>query len=133
MSTGGVTAMTDFLIKFFPSVYEKKLHAKEDNYCKYDNQYLQLFTSSLYLAALFSSFAASKVCSTFGRRPTIFVASCFFLLGAALSAAAHNLFLLISGRIFLGLGVGFGNEVYLSIHIYICMFHVLMIQQMIYH
>lgn len=103
--------MDDFLIKFFPAVYERKLHAKEDNYCKYDNQYLQLFTSSLYLSALVSSFAASKACSKFGRKPTILIASSFFLMGAALSAAAQNISMLIIGRILLGIGVGFGNEV----------------------
>lgn len=104
--------MDDFLIEFFPKVYERKLHAKENNYCKYDNQNLQLFTSSLYLAALFASFVASKVCTKFGRKPTILVASSFFLAGAALSAGAQNLWMLIVGRILLGMGVGFGNEVY---------------------
>ncbi|XP_044500032.1 sugar transport protein 8 [Mangifera indica] len=108
--SGGVTAMDDFLIEFFPAIYERKLHAKENNYCKYDNQILQLFTSSLYLAALFASFLASKVCNKFGRKPTILVASFFFLAGAAISAAAQRLWMLIVGRILLGMGVGFGNE-----------------------
>lgn len=111
MIVGGVTAMDDFLIEFFPAIYERKLHAKENNYCKYDNQILQLFTSSLYLAALFASFLASKVCNKFGRKPTILVASFFFLAGAAISAAAQRLWMLIVGRILLGMGVGFGNEV----------------------
>lgn len=110
---GGVTAMDDFLVKFFPTVYGKKLHARENNYCKYDNQFLQLFTSSLYLAALFSTFVASKICSKFGRKRTILIASIFFLVGAALSAAAQQLWMLILARILLGVGVGFGNEVYL--------------------
>ncbi|CAN0856684.1 Sugar transport protein 8 [Linum grandiflorum] len=108
--SGGVSAMDDFLIKFFPKVYQRKLHAKEDNYCKYDDQKLQLFTSSLYLAALVSSFVASKVCEKFGRKPTILVASLFFLAGSALSALAVNIEMLIFGRILLGVGVGFGNE-----------------------
>ncbi|RVW28078.1 Sugar transport protein MST4 [Vitis vinifera] len=99
---GGVTAMDDFLIKFFPAVYQRKLRAKEDNYCKYDNQYLQLFTSSLYLAALVSSFAASKMCSKLGRKPTIFVASAFFLCGSLLSAAAQRIWMIILARVLLG-------------------------------
>ena len=103
--------MDDFLIKFFPAVYQRKLRAKEDNYCKYDNQYLQLFTSSLYLAALVSSFAASKMCSKLGRKPTIFVASAFFLCGSLLSAAAQRIWMIILARVLLGVGVGFGNEV----------------------
>uniref|UniRef100_A0A7N0TX64 Major facilitator superfamily (MFS) profile domain-containing protein n=1 Tax=Kalanchoe fedtschenkoi TaxID=63787 RepID=A0A7N0TX64_KALFE len=108
--SGGVTAMDDFLIKFFPKVHERKLHAKEDNYCKFDDQFLQLFTSSLYLAALVASFAASKACSKLGRKPTILIASTFFIAGSVLSAAAQHLWILILARILLGFGVGFGNE-----------------------
>ncbi|CAL5416043.1 unnamed protein product [Camellia sinensis] len=106
----GVTAMDDFLIKFFPKVHERKLHAKEDNYCKYDDQLLQLFISSLYFAALVASFGASKACRIFGRKPTILVASLFFIGGAGFSALAKHKWMLILGRILFGIGVGFGNE-----------------------
>jgi sugar porter (SP) family MFS transporter len=86
------------------------LHAKEDNYCKFDDQFLQLFTSSLYLAALVASFAASKACSLLGRKPTILIASGFFIVGSILSAAAQQNWVLIVARVLLGFGVGFGNE-----------------------
>ncbi|XP_065879448.1 sugar transport protein 6-like [Euphorbia lathyris] len=108
--SGGVTGMDDFLEKFFPTVYEKKHRSREDNYCKFDNQTLQLFTSSLYLAAIVASFMASLLCKTFGRKPVIQVASVFFFFGAILNAAARDLAMLIAGRIFLGAGVGFGNQ-----------------------
>ncbi|KAG5405451.1 hypothetical protein IGI04_011570 [Brassica rapa subsp. trilocularis] len=108
--SGGVTAMDDFLKKFFPTVWERKQHAHENNYCKYDNQHLQLFTSSLYLAALVASFLASAVCSKLGRKPTMQFASVFFLIGVGLAAGADNIVMLIIGRILLGFGVGFGNQ-----------------------
>ncbi|KAH7842419.1 hypothetical protein Vadar_005060 [Vaccinium darrowii] len=108
--SGGVTAMDDFLVKFFPKVLERKLHAKEDNYCKYNDPMLQLFTSSLYLAALVASFFASKACTILGRKCTIFMASLFFLGGAAMCAGAQHKWMLIIGRILFGIGVGFGNE-----------------------
>ncbi|PHT49504.1 Sugar transport protein 2 [Capsicum baccatum] len=108
--SGGVSGMDDFLIKFFPKVYERKKTAKENNYCKYDDQLLQLFTSSLYLSALVASFFASKAATKLGRKPTIFMASVFFIGGAVLSAAANNKLMLIFGRILFGIGVGFGNE-----------------------
>jgi MFS transporter, SP family, sugar:H+ symporter len=47
MHAGGVTAMDDFLVRFFPAVYARKHRARENNYCKFDDQRLQLFTSSL--------------------------------------------------------------------------------------
>ncbi|EPS64536.1 hypothetical protein M569_10244 [Genlisea aurea] len=108
--SGGVTGMDDFLMKFFPKIYERRLHAHEDNYCKFDDQLLQLFTSSLYLAALVASFFASRVCTVLGRRPTILMASMFFIGGAVLCALAEAKWMLILGRILFGVGVGFGNE-----------------------
>ncbi|GAA0154280.1 hypothetical protein Leryth_004998 [Lithospermum erythrorhizon] len=108
--SGGVSGMDDFLIKFFPLVHERKMHVQENNYCKYDDQLLQLFTSSLYLAALISSFFASKACTILGRKPTILMASAFFIAGAIFSALAEHKWMLILGRILFGIGVGFGNE-----------------------
>nr|XP_016458581.1 PREDICTED: sugar transport protein 8-like [Nicotiana tabacum] len=108
--SGGVTSMDDFLEKFFPKVYVRKHRAKEDNYCKYDNQMLQLFTSSLYLAAIVCCFFASKCCKRFGRKITMQLASLFFFIGVILNAAAMNLPMLIIGRLCLGAGVGFGNQ-----------------------
>ncbi|KAL0348833.1 UNVERIFIED_CONTAM: Sugar transport protein 8 [Sesamum radiatum] len=108
--SGGVTGMDEFLMKFFPKVHERKLHAHENNYCKYDDEMLQLFTSSLYIAALVASFFASKACSLFGRRPTILMASLFFIAGSIFCGAANAKWMLIFGRVLFGIGVGFGNE-----------------------
>ncbi|XVE66012.1 hypothetical protein DITRI_Ditri08aG0047400 [Diplodiscus trichospermus] len=58
--SGGVTSMPEFLRKFFPVVYRRTNDpGANGNYCKYDNQGLQLFTSSLYLAGLTATFFAS--------------------------------------------------------------------------
>lgn len=111
--SGGVTAMDDFLEKFFPHVYEKKhsgsLH--ESHYCKYDDQMLQLFTSSLYLAGLVASLAASFTTRLLGRKASMLIAGLSFLVGSILNAAAVNLAMLIIGRLLLGAGVGFANQV----------------------
>ncbi|XXG64162.1 hypothetical protein AAC387_Pa05g2189 [Persea americana] len=108
--SGGVTSMDDFLEKFFPHVFAKKHIAKENNYCKYDDQGLQLFTSSLYLAAIVSSLLASRVCTKYGRKHTMLGASLFFLVGVVISTFAVNLAMLILGRLLLGAGVGFANQ-----------------------
>lgn len=110
--SGGVTSMDDFLKEFFPTVYEKKhAHLHETDYCKYDNQILTLFTSSLYFAALFTTFGASYVTRTRGRRASILVGSTSFFIGALVNAFAKNIAMLIIGRCFLGAGIGFGNQV----------------------
>ncbi|KAI3919040.1 hypothetical protein MKW98_016593 [Papaver atlanticum] len=109
--SGGVTSMEPFLKKFFPEVYRRM---KEDtnisNYCKYDSMLLTLFTSSLYIAGLVASFFASSLTSRFGRRPSIFIGGATFLAGTALGAAAANIYMLIFGRVLLGVGVGFANQ-----------------------
>lgn len=105
--------MPGFLKKFFPAVYRKTQKAAEDqsNYCKYDNQGLQLFTSSLYLAALVATFFASYTTRKLGRKLTMLFAGLLFVLGSILNAAAVNFSMLVLGRILLGCGVGFGNQV----------------------
>ncbi|GLT98534.1 hypothetical protein SLE2022_160350 [Rubroshorea leprosula] len=109
--SGGVTSMDDFLIEFFPKIYRRKQkHLLETDYCKYDNQILTLFTSSLYFAGLVSTFGASHVTRTKGRRASILVGAVSFFFGAILNAAAVNIGMLIIGRILLGVGIGFGNQ-----------------------
>ncbi|MCH81110.1 hexose transporter, partial [Trifolium medium] len=110
--SGGVTSMPSFLQEFFPDIYKRtqEEHVVESNYCKYDNQKLQLFTSSLYLAALVASMVASPVTRKLGRKQTMLFAGLVFIVGTALSALARTLALLICGRILLGCGVGFANQ-----------------------
>lgn len=111
LNTGGVTSMDDFLKDFFPAIYKRKqMHLNETDYCKYDNQILTLFTSSLYFAGLISTFGASYVTRIYGRRGSILVGSVSFFLGGVINAAAKNILMLILGRIFLGIGIGFGNQ-----------------------
>ncbi|GLJ17870.1 hypothetical protein SUGI_0312600 [Cryptomeria japonica] len=108
----GVTSMNDFLEKFFPVVYRKKNEIQDNNnpYCKYDNQGLQLFTSSLYLAGLIATFFASYTTRVWGRKPTMLIADISFVIGVVLNAAAQDLDMLIIGRIILGCAVGFSNQ-----------------------
>ncbi|KAL0403935.1 UNVERIFIED_CONTAM: Sugar carrier protein A [Sesamum radiatum] len=108
--SGGVTSMDGFLEKFFPTVYRNKKHAHENNYCKYNNQGLAAFTSSLYLAGLVASLVASPITRKYGRRGSIICGGISFMIGAALDASAVNLAMLILGRIMLGFGIGFGNQ-----------------------
>ncbi|KAM7462769.1 hypothetical protein LguiA_030890 [Lonicera macranthoides] len=112
-ASGGVIAMDPFLKKFFPSVYWKtKEPSLISNYCKYDNQGLHLFKSSLYLAGLTATFFASYTSRRLGWRLTMLIAGVFFIVGVILNATAMNLVMLIIGRILLGCGVGFANQVF---------------------
>lgn len=109
--------MDSFLLKFFPSVYHKeKENVSTNQYCKFDSELLTLFTSSLYLAALVASFFAATVTRVFGRKWSMFGGGITFLAGAAVNAAAESVFMLILGRILLGFGVGFANQVTYSEH-----------------
>ncbi|XP_023516055.1 sugar transport protein 10-like [Cucurbita pepo subsp. pepo] len=109
--------MPSFLAHFFPSVVKKMKSVHESEYCKFDSELLTLFTSSLYLAALVASFAASVITRKFGRKPSMFIGGLSFLFGSILNGVANSIALLIIGRLLLGVGVGFANQsvpVYLS-------------------
>jgi len=108
---GGVTSMEPFLKKFFHKVYLKKEDVKVSNYCVFDSQLLTSFTSSLYVAGLVTSFFASYITKAFGRKPSMVAGGAAFLAGTALGAAAFNVYMLIVGRLLLGVGVGFANQV----------------------
>ncbi|CDP05362.1 unnamed protein product [Coffea canephora] len=109
--SGGVTSMDHFLKKFFPEVFKKMKEDKTtSNYCKFDSQLLTFFTSSLYIAALVASFFASQVTRAFGRKSSILLGGAAFIIGSAIGGAAYNVVMLIFGRIFLGVGIGFANQ-----------------------
>ncbi|KAH8511185.1 hypothetical protein Peur_052804 [Populus x canadensis] len=109
--SGGVTSMAPFLNKFFPEVYRKEaLDTSTNQYCKFNDMGLTLFTSSLYLAALIASFGASYITRTWGRKRTMLLGGIIFFIGAALNAGAVDLSMLIAGRILLGVGVGFSIQ-----------------------
>jgi sugar porter (SP) family MFS transporter len=116
--SGGVTSMPEFLEKFFPEVYRRQQNAGAGNmYCTFENHILTLFTSSLYLAALVSSFFAASTTRRFGRKVSMCTGGVVFLIGAILNGAAVNVEMLILGRLLLGVGIGYGNQsvpVYLS-------------------
>ncbi|GFQ07774.1 sugar carrier protein c [Phtheirospermum japonicum] len=109
--SGGVTSMDPFLKKFFPSVYSKQ-HADDstNQYCKFDSVTLTMFTSSLYLAALVSSIVAGTVTRRLGRKLSMLLGGVLFCAGALLNGLAQSLWMLIVGRILLGLGIGFANQ-----------------------
>ncbi|CAO2042512.1 unnamed protein product [Urochloa humidicola] len=115
--TGGVTQMDSFLSKFFPEVVEGRKNAKVDAYCKYDNQWLTAFTSSLWIAGTLSSLVASRVTRRVGRQAIMLIGGALFLAGSVINAAAVNIAMLIIGRMLLGFGLGFTLQaapVYLS-------------------
>uniref|UniRef100_A0A251VHX9 Putative major facilitator, sugar transporter-like, Major facilitator superfamily domain protein n=1 Tax=Helianthus annuus TaxID=4232 RepID=A0A251VHX9_HELAN len=111
--SGGVTSMTPFLKEFFPDVYKKEseIKASSNQYCKFNSATLTMFTSSLYLAALLASCVASFVTKACGRKISMLVGGITFCVGALLNGIAVNVWMLIVGRILLGIGIGFANQV----------------------
>ena len=103
--------MESFLKAFFPDILEKMNNATQDEYCIFDSQLLTAFTSSLYVAGLVSTFFASSVTARCGRRPSMIVAGVAIIAGAAIGGSAVHISMLILGRVLLGVGLGFGNQV----------------------
>ncbi|KAL3651598.1 Transcription factor stp1 [Castilleja foliolosa] len=100
--------MDHFLEKFFPSVFRKHQgNVSTNKYCKPDSVTLTMFTSSLYLASLVSSVVAWMVTRSLGRKLSMLLGGLLFCAGSLLSSLAQSLWMVIGGRIFLGLGIGF--------------------------
>lgn len=103
--------MPPFLEKFFPSIPKKMAEAKPNQYCIFDSQALTAFTSSLYISGLVSSLIAGRVTTTTGRRGILIIGGIIFMIGTLLGVVAVNIAMLILGRLLLGFGVGFTNQV----------------------
>ena len=104
--------MESFLRKFFPDVYHQMKGDKNvSNYCRFDSELLTVFTSSLYVAGLVATLFASSVTRRFGRRTSILIGGTVFVLGSVFGGAAVNVYMLLLNRIFLGIGLGFTNQV----------------------
>lgn len=89
---GGVIGMDDFLKKFFPTVLRRKnaYTSSDGDHCKYDNHVLELFTSSLYLAALAASWIAAVITRKYGRISSIKIGGLSFLIGPIMNSLAVN-------------------------------------------
>lgn len=109
--SGGVSATSSFLRRFFPHVYEKmQSDTHISNYCKFNSEILTTFTSSLYIAGLCASLFASQITERYGRRASMLAGGALFLAGSAVGGAAVNVYMLILARILLGFGIGFTNQ-----------------------
>ncbi|KAK3157139.1 hypothetical protein QOZ80_2AG0116700 [Eleusine coracana subsp. coracana] len=108
--SGGVTSMDSFLKRFFPEAYRQKQDSRVSNYCQFNSELLTLFTSSLYIAGLVASLAASSVTRRYGRRASMLIGGAVFIVGSVFGGAAINVPMLLLNRILLGVGLGFTNQ-----------------------
>lgn len=105
---GGVEAMATFQREFFPELLEANLSGEQASspYCKYHDARLQFFSAAMFASGAVIALPAGFAARAFGRKLTMLVSGCLFLLGAGLQAGARSLTQLILGRSVLGFGVG---------------------------
>ena len=68
----------------------------------------QLFVGSLNFWSIFGSMTSHWICDAYGRRRSFQVAALTFIVGLSIMSAASSFAVLMVGRFFLGIGVGFG-------------------------
>ncbi|KAL3903184.1 MAG: hypothetical protein SGILL_010542, partial [Bacillariaceae sp.] len=68
----------------------------------------ELFVGSLNFWSIFGSFGSHWICDKYGRRKSFQVAALAFIVGVIIMACANGYAVLMVGRCFVGLGVGFG-------------------------
>ena len=71
----------------------------------------ELFIGSLNFWSIFGSIFAHWICDRYGRRHSFKVAAIGFIIGLVIMGFAGNYTTLMVGRVFVGLGVGFGLAV----------------------
>ncbi|KAL0036126.1 hypothetical protein WJX79_004397 [Trebouxia sp. C0005] len=103
--TGGVESMTQFKQWFFPGGGDSSF------YCKYNNKPLQAYSAIMHFTGSLASIAASYFTQHWGRKGSMIIAGTSFCIGAIFQASAKStVALLFIGRIFWGIGIGFGDH-----------------------
>jgi hypothetical protein len=72
---------------------------------------IELFFGSLNLYAMVGGLAAHWITDRLGRRNAFVVSNIFFIIGIVVQTVAQGYEFLMVGRVFVGLGVGFGLAV----------------------
>ena len=72
---------------------------------------VEVLSGVINLYSLAGALLAGWTSDRLGRRLTMLIAGVFFLVGVIFNGAAQDLAMLIVGRILLGCGVGFANQV----------------------
>ncbi|KAJ5777042.1 MFS sugar transporter-like protein [Penicillium odoratum] len=68
-----------------------------------------LNTSAVGIGGAVAGFFNGLMCDCFGRRLTLFYASCITLVGIAIQSAAQNIGMFLAGRFIIGFGVGISS------------------------
>lgn len=71
----------------------------------------ELFVGSLNFWAIFGGFLSNWICDRYGRRRSFIIAALGFIIGSIITGASSSYTMLMFGRMFVGLGVGFGLAV----------------------
>jgi MFS family permease len=71
----------------------------------------EIFVGSLNFWSIFGSLFSHWICDAYGRRKSFQVAALAFIIGLIIMACANGFAVLMVGRLFVGLGVGFGLAV----------------------
>lgn len=67
-------------------------------------------TASMAGGSFLGSLVAGYVSDKIGRRPVIQIASCVWMIGAAIQCSVQNMGQLIAGRVISGIGIGFASS-----------------------
>lgn len=68
--------------------------------------WIELIVSVTIGAAAIASFVSGFLCDWIGRKPTLIIASAVFTLGAAIMGVSYYPWMLLIGRVVVGLGIG---------------------------
>ena len=69
----------------------------------------ELIVSSVLLGAMFGSLSSGQLTDRFGRRRLMLIISGLFITGTVIAALANQVYIILFGRLFIGLAIGMGS------------------------
>ena len=106
----GFSAISGFLFGYDTGIVSGALVSSQDDFQLTSFEH-EVVVSSTILTAIVGAAVAVPLNRRFGRRPAIIVASVTFCAGSILLGLAPSLWVLICGRLVVGIGIGIGSMV----------------------
>jgi sugar porter (SP) family MFS transporter len=107
----GITALGGLLFGYDTGVISGALLFLKNDFGGLSSFEQELVTSLLLVGAVGGALVAGRIADRLGRRPTVMITACVFVVGVALAAFAPEFWILLAARIIIGLAVGSASMV----------------------
>lgn len=102
-----IAAITGLLLGFDTGIVSGALNFIEKDFA-ISTELKEIIVSSVLFGAMFASPLSGKLTDLYGRRKLMLITSALFITGTAIASLAASVYIIIAGRLLIGIAIGMG-------------------------